>query len=61
MDGPHASWWRVASGLVRQHGVPGLYRGLAARLIELGPVSAVGAAGYELIKRNSRITDATLT
>ena len=59
MDGPHASWWRVASGLVRQNGVAGLYRGLAARLIELGPLSAVGAAGYEWIKRSSRIPDVT--
>jgi solute carrier family 25 protein 44 len=57
VHGPSASWWTVASSAVRSGGVSGLYRGLGARLMELGPMSAIGAVGYEMIKRNSRIVD----
>ncbi len=53
VDGAGASWLSVARSLTRSAGARGLFRGLGARVLELGPVSAVGAASYELIKRVS--------
>ena len=51
VDGPGASWLSATRRLLRTAGGRGLLRGIGARTLEMGPLSALGALGYELCKR----------
>jgi solute carrier family 25 protein 44 len=53
VDGAGATWASALRRLLRTAGPRGLLRGLGARTLELGPLSAVGALGYEWVKRAS--------
>jgi solute carrier family 25 protein 44 len=52
-DGPGARWAEAAAKLLRTAGARGLLRGLGARTLEMGALSAVAAVGYERCKRAS--------
>ena len=52
-DGPDARWADTALRLLRTAGARGLLRGLGARTLEMGALSAVAAVGYEQCKRAS--------
>jgi len=52
-DGPDARWADTALRLLRTAGARGLLRGLGARTLEMGMLSAVAAVGYEQCKRAS--------
>lgn len=56
---PFESVWRSASGVVRVHGVAGLYAGVIPRLMKVIPACAIMITSYEYFKevfaaRNSR-------
>jgi hypothetical protein len=56
VDGTGATWMSVARTLLRVGGGRALFRGLGARVLELGPISGAGAVGYEAIKQYSART-----
>lgn len=52
--GQPGGWGGAAARMLRQRGARGFFAGSGLRALQLGPLSAVGAASYEWIKRSSR-------